>query len=728
MKLKFGQETLPPPQTESSDKSPEVDEIYECEYLPPDYQYPAEDSNTLRVSMSSIIPLAEDTNQTIVAITVPAQFETSIQAKPEEVSVTPDLTTSSSLQSVPPSLGSGKDRLVSPTESFSIPQSSQSDCEVMELSLSSSFPSDVVQASKDCENATETFCSMSFPKVSGKTLINLGQEEDYTSNIIQSQKEHESTTSSNDLRGVTDESSIQSIQDLSTHLWEATSVEAIRTDDFSSQSPSDLTPETVTSARHFSFDELMPHPSSGNLDTSSDEDRPWTSAQQSEESLTPVDYEDFASQLTSVKNNAEIASSTSDEEYSIPAETSSTTTNNTHMPPEYEEVVRNGANSPTFEYSDPEPYFDCKQGASDLSETEPDELETRSGCQPQDHLSHAGEQENVNRRVLLSSGSEDYEDAFFVHERLHNIHEESEELLHNSEESGDEFTLCEPPVCEVGAYVDTNTTLTREITKELGSMSESSDDEFLTTRIVRRRIVIQADEIANLPTQSVTEEKYTDENGHIVVKKVTRKIIRKCISVDGAECKDVSLDGAPQGSINIAEGDGYSKVVKRTVVKSEGDNTEVTFTECEGFSASRQETTEGCKVSQEERTTVVEGERTMTHQGDPSLASDLPSAQEDFKQALGYISGFTRSALPHVVEKETVKEDGTVVVRAHMRKGHTHKRTVVRGAGQRERVLLEQVDSPRKGSKRRDLQQHLHQLFHHYCKEENEDNEEKEKE
>ncbi|KAM7394208.1 hypothetical protein PAMP_021021 [Pampus punctatissimus] len=349
----------------------------------------------------------------------------------------------------------------------------------------------------------------------------------------------------------------------------------------------------------------MPYLSSGNLDTSSDEDRPWTSAQQSEESLTLVDYEGFASELTSVKNNAEIASSTSDEEYSIPPETSSTTTNNIHKPPEYEEVVRNDANSPTFEYSDPEPYFDCKQGASDLSETEPDELETRSrsyGCQSQDHLSHAGEQENVNRRVLLSSGSEDYEDAFFIHERLHNIDEESEELLHHSEESGDEFTLCEPPVCEVGAYVDTNTTLTR------------------------------ADEIPNLPTQSVTEEKYTDENGHIVVKKVTRKIIRKCISVDGAECKDVSLDGTPQGSINIAEGDGYSKVVKRTVVKSEGDNTEVTFTECEGLSASRQETVEGCQVSRVERTTVVEGERTMTHQGDPSLASDLPSAQEDFKQ------------------------------------------------------------------------------------------------
>uniref|UniRef100_A0AAQ6AJW0 Ankyrin 2a, neuronal n=1 Tax=Amphiprion ocellaris TaxID=80972 RepID=A0AAQ6AJW0_AMPOC len=61
--------------------------------------------------------------------------------------------------------------------------------------------------------------------------------------------------------------------------------------------------------------------------------------------------------------------------------------------------------------------------------------------------------------------------------------------------------------------------LDQEITAELGSMSESSDDEFVTTRIVRRRVVIQADEMPDLPTQSVTEEKYRDENGHMVVKK-----------------------------------------------------------------------------------------------------------------------------------------------------------------------------------------------------------------
>ncbi|XP_041789906.1 ankyrin-3-like [Chelmon rostratus] len=436
-------------------------------------------------------------------------------------------------------------------------------------------------------------------------------------------------------------------------------------DDFEDLSPEDRCPTEDIDTRRVSMSSVA-QLAEGNLETSSDEDRPRTSGHLSEESLTPVDSECFASQPTSVKPKAEVTSSTSDEEYSIPpgyAESCSATTIY-HVPPEYSKVVRSGPDSPTFEYSDPEPYFDCKQAASDFSETELDEADpsTRSsGDQPHDHLSH-------------------------------------------------------PRVVE------------KEITAELGSMSESSDDEFLTTRIVRRRVVIQADEMPDLPTQSVTEEKYKDENGHIVVKKVTRKIIRKCVSADGVEHEQVSVEGDPQGSISMAEGDGYSKVVKRTVLKSEGDHTEVTFAECEGFSASRQDTVEGCKVSHVEKTTVVEGERTLTHQGDPSLASDLPSAQDDFRQALGYISGFSRTELPHVVERETVKEDGTVVRRAHMRKGRTLRRTVVKGAGQRKQVLLEQVDNPRKGSKPRDLQQHLHQLFHHYYEEETEDNDADEEE
>ncbi|XP_037111842.1 ankyrin-2 isoform X18 [Syngnathus acus] len=259
-----------------------------------------------------------------------------------------------------------------------------------------------------------------------------------------------------------------------------------------------------------------------------------------------------------------------------------------------------------------------------------------------------------------------------------------------------------------------------EISHELNPNLWTSDDVISHEHARYVNLEEQADEMPDIPPQTVTEEKYQDENGHIVVRTVTRKIIRKCVSSDGVEREEVSIEGSPQRSISVTEGDGYSKVVKRTILKSEGDHTEVTFAESEGFSAS-QATAEVRKVGLAERTTVVEGKRTVTHKGDLSLASDLPSAEEDFNQALGYIGDFTTAELPHVVESETVKDDGTVIRRAHMHKGQTLRRTVVQGGGQPKQVLLEQVDGPTKGSRPHELQQHLHQLFHHYYEEHRED-------
>lgn len=44
------------------------------------------------------------------------------------------------------------------------------------------------------------------------------------------------------------------------------------------------------------------------------------------------------------------------------------------------------------------------------------------------------------------------------------------------------------------------------------------------------------------------------------------------------------------------------------------------------------EPVEGRRVSKVVKTTVVRGERVEKHLGDPRLASDLPSAKEDFEQ------------------------------------------------------------------------------------------------
>lgn len=62
---------------------------------------------------------------------------------------------------------------------------------------------------------------------------------------------------------------------------------------------------------------------------------------------------------------------------------------------------------------------------------------------------------------------------------------------------------------------------------------------------------------------------------YLYLPQVTRKIIRKCISEEGVEHELASSEGDPQGTVSMTEGDGYSKVVKRTVIKSEGDHSEV---------------------------------------------------------------------------------------------------------------------------------------------------------
>ncbi|XP_074983693.1 ankyrin-2 isoform X14 [Caretta caretta] len=176
----------------------------------------------------------------------------------------------------------------------------------------------------------------------------------------------------------------------------------------------------------------------------------------------------------------------------------------------------------------------------------------------------------------------------------------------------------------------------KELAEELGELETSSDEEeMVTTRVIRRRVIIQADDMPEIPPETVTEEQYTDEHGHIVVKKVTRKIIRRYISPDGTEKEEVLMHGAPQEPVMIEEGDGYSKVVKRVVLKSDIEQSEVTFSEPSvqtGASEFQAEPVEGRKVSKVVKTTVVQGERMEKHLGDASLATDLPSAKEDFEE------------------------------------------------------------------------------------------------
>lgn len=131
-------------------------------------------------------------------------------------------------------------------------------------------------------------------------------------------------------------------------------------------------------------------------------------------------------------------------------------------------------------------------------------------------------------------------------------------------------------------------------------------------------VFLQADNLPDIPPQTVTEEKFIDEQGNMVVKKVrpfkqqhhhhqkywnqstvrstiwkltftlsfysqfipclhqiTRKVIRKYVSADGMETQEVTIEGSHQETVQIEEGDSVSRVVKRTVLHSEGDQKEV---------------------------------------------------------------------------------------------------------------------------------------------------------
>ncbi|XP_023373951.1 ankyrin-2 isoform X40 [Otolemur garnettii] len=99
---------------------------------------------------------------------------------------------------------------------------------------------------------------------------------------------------------------------------------------------------------------------------------------------------------------------------------------------------------------------------------------------------------------------------------------------------------------------------------------ESTDDQPQAfERLHEDTAFEKGDEMPDLPPETVTEEEYVDEHGHTVVKKITRKIIRRYVSSDGTEREEITMQGMPQAPVTIEEGDGYSKVVKRVVLKSD---------------------------------------------------------------------------------------------------------------------------------------------------------------
>ncbi|KAG8519420.1 Ankyrin-2 [Galemys pyrenaicus] len=262
--------------------------------------------------------------------------------------------------------------------------------------------------------------------------------------------------------------------------------------------------------------------------------------------------------------------------------------------------------------------------------------------------------------------------------------------------------------------------LPQELTQELGELEVSSDEEaMVTTRVVRRRVIIQGDDMPDIPPETVTEEEYVDEQGHTVIKKVTRKIIRRYVSPDGTEKEEIMMQGTPQEPVSLEDGDAYSKVIKRVVLKSDSAQSEVTLCEPSILSSTSQfqaEPVEGRRVSKVVKTTMVHGERMEKHLGDASLATDLPSAKDDFEEALSYTGSRLKVHLPSLVENEILKEDGSIIKRTTMSKASTQKKAVVKDQHGK-RIYLEHLEDVPEALDQDDLQRDLQRLLRHFSKE-----------
>ncbi|XP_067285969.1 ankyrin-3 [Pseudorasbora parva] len=60
----------------------------------------------------------------------------------------------------------------------------------------------------------------------------------------------------------------------------------------------------------------------------------------------------------------------------------------------------------------------------------------------------------------------------------------------------------------------------------------SDEEETVTTRVYRRRVILKGDQAKNIPGETMTEEQYTDEDGNIVTRKVIRKVVRHTAAVE----------------------------------------------------------------------------------------------------------------------------------------------------------------------------------------------------
>uniref|UniRef100_A0A8C4Y9Q5 Ankyrin 3 n=1 Tax=Gopherus evgoodei TaxID=1825980 RepID=A0A8C4Y9Q5_9SAUR len=81
---------------------------------------------------------------------------------------------------------------------------------------------------------------------------------------------------------------------------------------------------------------------------------------------------------------------------------------------------------------------------------------------------------------------------------------------------------------------------------EIQSESSSDEEQRITTRVYRRRVILKGEEAKNIPGESVTEEQFTDEEGNIITRKVTRKVIRRVVIPHERKVGEMVMEGATE--------------------------------------------------------------------------------------------------------------------------------------------------------------------------------------
>ncbi|XP_062320233.1 ankyrin-3 isoform X6 [Osmerus eperlanus] len=75
---------------------------------------------------------------------------------------------------------------------------------------------------------------------------------------------------------------------------------------------------------------------------------------------------------------------------------------------------------------------------------------------------------------------------------------------------------------EEGTLVSEN-----KVQQRVNLESGSDEEQIITTRVFRRRVILKGEQAMHVPGESMTEEQYTDDDGNLITRKVIRKVIRR---------------------------------------------------------------------------------------------------------------------------------------------------------------------------------------------------------